>query len=122
MSKAMRTVLLTGLVLLVSGAVAFEIAEKAFWIRYTRQIPITAGPEAMVGRQVTGASACRPAGRVLLGHESWNARCAEGAGIGESLVIDSVENTTLVVSRPSVEETLAYRRQHRNANPHLGCS
>ena len=85
----------------VVGAVAFEIAEKGFWIRYTRRIPVATGTEAMIGRQVTVISVCRPAGRVRFGHESWNARCADGAAVGERLVIDEVEKATLVVRRPA---------------------
>jgi len=41
-----------------------------------------------------------PAGRVRFGVESWKARCAEGADVGERLLIDSVESVTLVVSTP----------------------
>jgi len=84
----------------VVGAVAFELAEKGFWIRYTRRIPVAAGPEAMIGHTVTAISACQPAGRVRFGHESWSARCPEGAAVGDSLVVDQVEETTLVVKRP----------------------
>lgn len=91
-------------VVLVVGAIAFEIAEKGFWVRYTRRIPVGAGPETMIGRPVTVVSACRPAGRVRFGSESWSARCPQGAGVGESLVIDSVEKVTLVVSKQSSGE------------------
>jgi membrane protein implicated in regulation of membrane protease activity len=86
---------------LVAAAIGFEVVEKGFWVRYTRRIPLAAGPEAMIGRPVTVVSACLPTGRVRFGSESWRARCPEGADIGESLVIDSVENVTLVVNKPS---------------------
>ena len=96
---------------LVVGAVAFEIAEKGFWIRYTRRIPVAVGTEPMIGQQVTVISVCRPAGRVRFGPESWNAQCAEGAAVGERLVIDEVEKTTLVVKRPeTVSESSIARR------------
>ena len=88
-------------VALVGGAIAFEIAEKGFLVRYTRRIPLATGAEAMIGRQVTVVSDCRPAGRVSFGSESWSARCREGADVGDSLVIDSVENVTLMVNKPS---------------------
>ena len=91
-------------VTLVAGAIAFEIVEKGFWVRYTRRIPLAVGPEAMIGRPVTVVSTCRPAGRVRFGSESWSARCREGAAVGESLVIDSVDTMTLVVSRPSASD------------------
>jgi membrane protein implicated in regulation of membrane protease activity len=86
-----------GIVLVVS-AIAWEIVQKAFWLYRTMGIPVAVGSEALIGRPVTVVSACRPAGRVRLGGESWQARCVEGAGVGESLVIDSVEQITLVVS------------------------
>jgi membrane protein implicated in regulation of membrane protease activity len=90
-------------VALVAGAIAFELAEKGFWVRYTRRMPVAVGPEAMIGMPVTVVSPCRPSGRVRFGSESWSARCPEGAGVGENLVIDSVEKVTLVVSKPSSE-------------------
>jgi membrane protein implicated in regulation of membrane protease activity len=95
-------------VALVAGAIAFEVVEKGFWVRYTRRIPLAVGPEAMIGRPVTVVSACRPTGRVRFGSESWSARCPEGAGVGESLVIDSVDKVTLVV-----------RKQSRVSAPHI---
>lgn len=86
---------------LLAAAIVFELAEKGLLIRYTRRIPVAAGAEAMIGRPVTVISACRPAGRVRLGAESWKARCAEGAGVGERLVVAAVEESmTLVVSTP----------------------
>jgi membrane protein implicated in regulation of membrane protease activity len=88
-----------GLVVIVC-ALALELAEKALWFWYTRRIPVAVGAEAMIGRPVTAISDCRPFGRVRYGPESWLARCAGGANAGESLVIDSVENVTLVVRRP----------------------
>jgi membrane protein implicated in regulation of membrane protease activity len=85
-----------GLVLLL-GAAVFELAEKAFWFWRTRGIPLAVGVEAMVGQPVTVIAPCRPEGRVRFGSESWKARCRDGAAIGERLVIDAVENLTLVV-------------------------
>ena len=95
-------------VALVIGAIAFEIAEKGFLVRYTRRIPLATGAEAMIGRPVIAVSDCRPAGRVRFGAESWSARCPEGATVGESLVIDAVENVTLIVGRLSaLEQSIA---------------
>lgn len=86
-----------GLVL-VGAAVVFEVAEKGFWLWSSRRIPLAVGIETMLGRPVTVISPCRPDGRVRFGSESWMARCVTGAGIGESLIIDGIENLTLVVS------------------------
>ena len=86
--------------LLACAAALFEVVEKGFWAWHTRRIPLAVGVETMRGRPVTVLSACRPEGRVRFGSESWNARCVAGAAVGERLVIDAVENLTLVVSSP----------------------
>ena len=88
-----------GLVL-VGGAIVWEIAEKAFWFRSTKRIPIAVGREAMIGLPVTVISPCRPEGRVQLLGERWQARCTAGADLGDALVIEAVEQITLVVGKP----------------------
>jgi membrane protein implicated in regulation of membrane protease activity len=92
--------------LLVACAVVVEVAEKAFWFWRTQRIPLAVGVEAMVGRAVTVVSACQPEGRVRFGRESWQARCSDGAAVGERLVIDAVERVTLIVRRPGARELL----------------
>ena len=84
----------------LAGAVGLELASEAFWAWYTRRFPIAVGAEAMVGREVIALSPCRPYGRVSFGVEQWRARCREGAGAGEPLVIEAVDQLTLVV-RPA---------------------
>jgi membrane-bound serine protease (ClpP class) len=85
---------------LVGCAVLWEAAEKLFWLHSSRRIPIAVGREAMIGQPVTVVSACRPEGRVKLLGERWQARCAAGARVGDTLVIESVEGITLVVGQP----------------------
>ena len=92
-----------GIVLVVS-AIAWEIAEIAFWLRYNSRIPIVVGREAMIGLPVTVITPCQPRGRVQLRGERWNARCAAGAGVGETLVIEAVEQITLVISNPGPDQ------------------
>lgn len=91
-----------GLVL-VGCAIAWEIAEKAFWFRYSKRIPIAVGREAMIGLPVTVISPCLPQGRVQLLGERWQAHCSAGADVGDTLVIEAVEQITLVVSKPGSE-------------------
>jgi membrane protein implicated in regulation of membrane protease activity len=81
---------------LLGAAVAFKAAES-YLVWSTRRLPRAAGPEAMVGQPVTVVSACRPVGRVRFGRESWQALCAEGADVGQTLRIEAVERLTLVV-------------------------
>ena len=100
---------------LVGCAIVWEIAEKVFWVRYTKRIPVAVGREAMIGRPVTVVSTCQPDGRVQLFGERWKARCHAGASVGDRLVIEAVDQITLVVGRPN--PTSAYglpiaRRTH----------
>jgi membrane protein implicated in regulation of membrane protease activity len=90
-------------VVLVGCAIAGEIAEKVFWFRYSKRIPIAVGREAMIGLPVTVISPCQPQGRVQLLGEHWQAHCSAGAGVGDALVIEAVEQITLVVSKPGSE-------------------
>jgi membrane protein implicated in regulation of membrane protease activity len=92
-------------VVLVACAIVWEIAEKVFWFRYSKRIPVAVGREAMIGLPVTVVSACRPEGRVRLRGERWPARCVEGAAVGDSLVVEGVERITLVVGKPGVART-----------------
>jgi len=41
-----------------------------------------------------------PEGRGQLLGERWKARCTAGAGVGDALVIEAVEQITLVVGKP----------------------
>ena len=88
-----------GLVL-VGCAIVGEVAEKVFWFRYSKRIPIAVGREAMIGLPVTVISPCRPEGRVQLLGERWKARCNAGAAVGDTVFIEAVEQITLVVSKP----------------------
>ena len=88
---------------LVGCAIVWEIAEKVFWFRYTKRIPVAVGREAMIGLAVTVVSPCQPEGRVRLVGEHWKGRCTAGAGVGDTLVIEAVEQITLVVGKPGSE-------------------
>jgi membrane-bound ClpP family serine protease len=86
-------------VALVVSALLWEFAEKAFWFRSTRRIPVAVGNETIIGRSVTAVSACRPDGWVKLVGEHWHARCATGARTGDRLVVEAVDQITLIVGR-----------------------
>ena len=58
------------------------------------------GREALIGLPVTAVSTCQPEGWVKLGGERWKAHCSEGAGRGDSLVVEAVEQITLIVAQP----------------------
>jgi membrane-bound ClpP family serine protease len=86
-------------IVLVGSAIVGEIAEKAFWLRYTKRIPLAVGREALIGLPAEVLAPCRPNGNVRLRGERWKAHCSEGAGLGETVVVEAVEQLTLVVSR-----------------------
>jgi membrane-bound ClpP family serine protease len=91
--------------LLVGGALLWEIAEKLFLLRYSKRMPPVIGREALIGLPVTAVSACLPEGWVKLRGERWKARCSEGAGVGDSLVVEAVEQITLIVAQPRSSPT-----------------
>jgi membrane-bound ClpP family serine protease len=87
--------------LVVGVALLWEIAEKLLLVWYSRRIPPAVGREALIGLPVTAVSACLPEGWVRLGGERWKARCSQGAGVGDALVVEAVDRITLIVARPS---------------------
>jgi membrane protein implicated in regulation of membrane protease activity len=93
-----------GAVLLVA-VVAWEIAEKLIWLRVIGRYPVLVGREALIGSTVTVTNSCFPVGRVRLKGESWAARCEAGARSGETLVVEDVEQITLIVAKKQTATT-----------------
>jgi membrane-bound serine protease (ClpP class) len=87
-------------VVLVASVILWEVAEKTFWLRWTRRLPVVVGREALIGKPVTALSAIEPEGRVRLQGESWNAYCSSGARRGEMLEVKGLRGLTLVVGKP----------------------
>jgi membrane-bound serine protease (ClpP class) len=89
------------IVVLVVGII-LEVVEIFFLRKWSKRIDrrtkATTGPEAMVGQAAEVVKECRPAGTVRIGGELWEARCAEGAGAGQSVEVKSVDGLTLVVA------------------------
>ena len=87
--------------LLVAGALLWEVVEKLFLLWYSKRMPPAVGREALIGLPVTAVSACLPEGWVKLGGERWKARCGDGAGVGDSLIVKAVDQITLIVAQSS---------------------
>jgi len=87
-------------ILLVAGAVMGEIGEKAFWFRSTMRIPLAVGKEALIGLPAQVLAPCQPNGTVRLRGERWKAQCPKGARRGEAVIVEAVEQLTLLV-RPA---------------------
>ncbi len=75
------------------------IGELLFWNRTVRRKPAAVGAHTLVGREATVTSPCRPEGQVQLDGEIWQARCAAGADVGDSVRVVSRDRLMLVVER-----------------------
>lgn len=83
--------------ILVGIAGVIEIAETAFWFWWSGRRKAKVGVETLVGRSATVAVPCFPEGQVRLDGELWRARCEQGAGTGEAVVVERVDGLTLHV-------------------------
>ncbi len=81
----------------VVAAAVWEVASCAGGIWYSRRGRPRVGPESLVGARGRVVDACRPLGRVRLAGELWQARCEQGAEVGERVRVQAVEGLTLVV-------------------------
>jgi membrane-bound serine protease (ClpP class) len=82
----------------VIGAAAFELAEIAAFVWYSKRRRATTGAEALVGAVGIAVSACEPECQVRVEGELWNAVCEDGARKGDRVVIERVEGLTLIVA------------------------
>jgi membrane protein implicated in regulation of membrane protease activity len=81
-----------------------EVAELTWGFRLARRWRPQTGAEAMIGQIAEVVVACRPKGQVRVAGELWEARCDEGADVGESVRIERLEGLTLVVT-PAARES-----------------
>jgi membrane protein implicated in regulation of membrane protease activity len=79
--------------------VCIEAAELTFFTRWSRRKRATVGAETLVGRIAVAQTALAPDGQVKLDGELWQARCAGGAGLGDRVVVRSVDGLRLLVER-----------------------
>ena len=82
----------------VPVAAVIELGELYVWTRVLRRYRIRTGSEALIGARVEVLARCAPQGRVRLGGEIWNARCAEPLEAGEAARVVSVDGLTLLVA------------------------
>jgi membrane-bound serine protease (ClpP class) len=88
------------LIAVVSG-VAIEAIELTWGLRLARRWRPQTGAEAMVGQLAEVVARCRPTGQVRVHGELWEARCAEGADVGQKVRIEALDGLTLVVAPES---------------------
>src|SRR5882724_6398312 len=82
---------------LVVVAMAIEVAEVGFWIRFLRRYRIATGVEALVGSSAEVIERCDPQGRVRFRSEIWRAQCPAGAEVGDRVTVTGVHGLTLEV-------------------------
>ena len=87
---AIPTVVLGGLI---------ECGEAYFLMRYSRRHKARVGAETMIGRRARVDTACLPDGQVWIAGERWAAHCDGGAAEGDSVVVRSRDELTLIVER-----------------------
>jgi membrane-bound serine protease (ClpP class) len=87
-------------IVVVAAAAVVEVAEVGFWLWYSKRRKAVTGAEALPGARGVVAVACRPEGQVRVQGELWQARCEEGADVGDEVVVERLEDgLTLIVSR-----------------------
>ena len=82
---------------------AIELGEAGFWIRLSQRRRPTIGAESLVGAEGVATSECRPRGRVRVRGEVWQAVCAEGADVGDAVVVEGISGLTLEVRRAEID-------------------
>ena len=88
------------LIAVVAG-VGVEAVELVWGLRLARRWRPQTGAEAMVGRLAEVVAPCNPTGQVRVHGERWEARCAEGANVGQRVRIEALDGLTLVVAAES---------------------
>jgi membrane protein implicated in regulation of membrane protease activity len=85
----------------VASGLGVEAVELTWGLRLARRWRPQTGAEAMIGRLAEVVAPCHPTGQVRVQGELWEARCAEGADVGQSVRIEALDGLTLVVTPTS---------------------
>jgi membrane protein implicated in regulation of membrane protease activity len=84
--------------LVLFGGVLLEIGEVIWGRRLARRWRPKTGREAMIGMRAEVVSPCRPNGTIRVLGELWEATCAAGADVGETVTIERLEGLNLIVA------------------------
>jgi len=82
----------------VLTGLGIETVELTWGLRLARRWRPQTGAEAMIGEVAQVVAPCHPIGQVRIRGELWEARCTEGADVGQSVRIERLEGLTLVVA------------------------
>lgn len=81
----------------ILGAAAIDIAETAFFLRWSKRRRTSVGVETLVGRTAVVVRALSPRGQVKLDGEVWEARAPGDLLPGAEVVVRSVDGLVLDV-------------------------
>jgi membrane-bound serine protease (ClpP class) len=85
-----------GLVAVAIGA-TLDIAETAFFIRWSKRRKASVGVDVLVGKKGVVVDSLWPEGQVKVNGEIWKARCAGGCDAGTRVVVRAIDGLTLDV-------------------------
>jgi membrane-bound serine protease (ClpP class) len=85
------------LVVLGLGAIG-EIGEIVWGRRLAKRWRPKTGPETMIGATAEVVQPCQPVGQVRVHGELWEAHCAAGAAVGDTVRITALDELTLTVA------------------------
>ena len=83
--------------LAVVTAAAVDVAETAFFVRWSKRRRAAVGAETLVGRTAVVVRPLAPRGQVRLDGELWEARAAEDVQPGAEVVVKALEGLVLEV-------------------------
>jgi len=81
------------------GIIPIWILELIGWNRTMKRRHKVVGAQTLIGREAAVIRACEPRGQVRLDGEIWEARCDEGAAVGETVRVVDRDGLTLIVAR-----------------------
>jgi membrane-bound serine protease (ClpP class) len=81
----------------VLGAAAIDVAETAFFVRWSKRRRAAVGVETLVGRPAVVVRALSPRGQVKVDGEVWEARAAYDLLPGDDAVVTGIDGLVLEV-------------------------
>ena len=81
----------------VLAAAAIDVAETAFFVRWSKRRRATVGAETLIGRSAVVVRALAPQGQVKLDGEVWQARASVELLAGDEVVVTAIEGLVLAV-------------------------
>lgn len=84
-------------VVAVASAAAIDVAETAFFVRWSKRRGAAVGAEALVGRHAVVVRPLTPRGQVKLDGEVWEARGAGDLMPGQYVVVTGLDGLVLEV-------------------------